>query len=353
MTKPTIFFSHSSKDKAALARLKEQFSAKSGGTIDVFLSSDGQSIPLGRNWVHRVESALDTTPLMIVFITPNSVTSSWIYFEAGYAYSKGVRVVPVGLLGIDLSNIPPPLSLLQGFNIRSCDGLDNLIALANSTFSFSLTTKFSREEYDEIVALADNVFEGDQSSFAMLNEFYVRISKPNDEGDISSKTIAAISRLLESHHIQHARSKDGLFFHGVAISIDDSHNLLRLYFHIDPFLIDRNAPLLNEIAMSITDTGFSNSDVTAISTDGIYSIYKIHSVSARIYGSGITILSEHKYQYKTLHFSIRSGSPSSVPRAFIDIFPQEKVLPVSDIRELINILTARNVFYRDDNFALS
>jgi len=34
---------------------------------------------------------------MFIFVTQNSIKSDWIYFEAGYAYSKGIEVIPVGI----------------------------------------------------------------------------------------------------------------------------------------------------------------------------------------------------------------------------------------------------------------
>src|SRR6266487_4418304 len=98
MSKPTVFFSHSSKDENVLRKLKDRLSEKLGGTLDIFLSSDGQSIPLGKNWVHRIEEALHDAKLMIVFLSPASIHSNWIYFEAGYSYSKDIRVVPVAIL---------------------------------------------------------------------------------------------------------------------------------------------------------------------------------------------------------------------------------------------------------------
>src|SRR5262245_39653334 len=119
MAKPIVFLSHSSRDHRLLGRLKELLVSYTGGAIDFFLSSDGQSIPLGRNWVHEVQQALDSSQLMFVFITPRSLQSSWLYFEAGYAYSKGIKVVPVAIYGVDLAAVPPPLSLLQGFNVSS------------------------------------------------------------------------------------------------------------------------------------------------------------------------------------------------------------------------------------------
>lgn len=106
MEKPVVFFSHSSKDEKGLRELKKLVEARTGGSIRIFLSGDGQSIPFGSNWVHKIEDALHDSSLMFVFVTPNSLRSNWIYFEAGHAYSQGMKVVPVGF-GIDLNGIAP------------------------------------------------------------------------------------------------------------------------------------------------------------------------------------------------------------------------------------------------------
>src|SRR5258706_2295119 len=147
MPKPIVFFSHSSKDRMSLVRIKELFVTKTGGSIDVFLSSDGQSIPLGRNWVHSIEEALDNAKLMVVFASPNAIRSNWLYFESGIAYAKKIRVIPVGFLGVDLSQLAPPLSLLQGFNITSEAGLNNIIPIANQEFAHSHPESFTTEEF--------------------------------------------------------------------------------------------------------------------------------------------------------------------------------------------------------------
>ena len=115
---------------------------KTGGSIDVFLSSDGQSIPFGRNWVHSVEQALNDAKLMVVFVTPNSLRSNWLHFESGYAYSKNIRVVPVGI-GIDLATVGAPLNLLQGFNITSEAGLKNLNSVVNEVFDHAHPENFT------------------------------------------------------------------------------------------------------------------------------------------------------------------------------------------------------------------
>ncbi len=143
MSKPSIFFSHSSKDTNALKLLQDEFIKKTGSAIDIFMSSDGSSIPFGRNWVKEVEDGLNNAKLMFVFITPNSLGSNWLFFESGYAYSKGIRVIPIGMFGLDLDTIPPPLNLLQGFNITSKEGLNNILSMCSHTTFLSFISLVS------------------------------------------------------------------------------------------------------------------------------------------------------------------------------------------------------------------
>ncbi len=49
MEKPTIFFSHSAKDRNVILPIKEKLIKITSGVIQIFMSSDGQSIPFGNN----------------------------------------------------------------------------------------------------------------------------------------------------------------------------------------------------------------------------------------------------------------------------------------------------------------
>lgn len=75
MEKPTIFFSHSSKDRDAILPIKEKLMKVTCGVIQIFMSSDGQSIPFGNNWVHKIEEGLNNAKIMFVFVTPTSIKS--------------------------------------------------------------------------------------------------------------------------------------------------------------------------------------------------------------------------------------------------------------------------------------
>lgn len=152
MEKPIVFLSHSSLDKAALAALKKILDDRAAGSLNFFLSSDGESIRFGRNWVVRISDALSQAKLMFVFLSPQSADSKWIHFEAGCAYAKDIQVVPVCLPGIDLNRITPPLSLLQGFNLHSQDTMGNLARICNETFNMKINETFRSEDFDKIVS---------------------------------------------------------------------------------------------------------------------------------------------------------------------------------------------------------
>lgn len=81
--------------------------------------------------------------IMFVFVTPTSIESGWIYFEAGFAYSKGIDVIPVGV-GVDIGSIKPPLSMLQGFNITSGESLNNFVIVINKILTIVLNQSLMR-----------------------------------------------------------------------------------------------------------------------------------------------------------------------------------------------------------------
>lgn len=150
MEKGSVFFSHSSKDMNMILPIKEKVCHATGNCIEIFMSSDGESIPFGRNWVHKIEDGLNSAAIMFVFVTPNSVNTAWIYFEAGYAYSKGIKVIPVGI-GVSIGQLKAPLSLLQGFDVLSKDSLNNFISILNQEFKLSFNDAFEDTDYQKVV----------------------------------------------------------------------------------------------------------------------------------------------------------------------------------------------------------
>jgi len=181
LVKPIIFFSHSSKDKLFLETLKDLLNERTRGVVDIFLSSDGQSIPFGKNWVKQIEDALRNASVMFVFISPSSYSSKWLNFEAGYGYSNKIEVVPVGILGLDLYKIEPPLSLLQGFNCDNPNSLDNIIAVINNKCVTNFKSAFTPEEYTSLFQNAREISSSSPISYMIIG---MKISSGPENDDL-------------------------------------------------------------------------------------------------------------------------------------------------------------------------
>lgn len=225
MDKPTIFFSHSSKDKELILPIKNKILDITGRTMDIFMSSDGQSIPLGRNWVSKIEEGLEKAQIMFIFVTPNSMKSDWIYFEAGYAYSKNIEVIPVGI-GVHIGELKAPLNLLQGFDILSSESMNNFISVINKKFSLSFKEVFDESDYE----LINHELFGKEVDFDFSKVFdrgeytcHSQYKSADKEGSIIrydvDKFYNDIKEYISKNEIQHSFTKNELLVNGINIKV--------------------------------------------------------------------------------------------------------------------------------------
>lgn len=306
MTKPTVFISHSSRDEKMVRRLKGLLNKKVGNTLDIFVSSDGQSIPLGRNWVYEIEKALKNSRVMFVLLSPNSIRSNWIYFEAGFAYSNDIKVIPIGILGIDLSQIQPPMSLLQGFNINSVESLNNLISVINREFSYSLEASFTYEEYAEIFGIQrmkENVIL--KQYLPLVNEISARVAFKIDE------PVWAVTEYFKSRKVDYQSDDRMVDTYGVSIQKQD--NLL--VFSIDPESVDLTLPFIGEIVRTVLGTSFEFYPLTLDFVPSVGCIEGKHKVSSKIYQTDIRLVDNYNFGYSDIAFNIgrRAYLRSSAP----------------------------------------
>lgn len=120
------FVSHVSEEAAVAARLKKALTRDFLGLLDVFVSSDAESIGAGEEWLRSIEGALQDSAMLIVLCSPASVGRPWINFEAGAAWMRGIPLVPLCHGGLTASDLPMPLSLRQGVVLDQPDGLNRL-----------------------------------------------------------------------------------------------------------------------------------------------------------------------------------------------------------------------------------
>jgi hypothetical protein len=76
--------------------------------------------------IEEVDKALRSADLQIVMCSKESVGRPWVNFEAGAVWLRGIPVIPVCHSGMHLSDLPVPLSMLQGIECSQPEGLQKL-----------------------------------------------------------------------------------------------------------------------------------------------------------------------------------------------------------------------------------
>lgn len=295
MTKPTVFISHSSRDEKLVRRLKGLLDKKVGNTLDIFVSSDGQSIPFGRNWVYEIEKALKNSKIMFVLLSPNSIRSTWIYFEAGFAYANDIKVIPIGILGIDLSQVIPPMSLLQGFNINSVESLNNLISVIDREFDYSLELSFTYEEYAEIFSIQrmkENTIL--KKYLPLVNEVSAQVVFQVDE------PIKEVAEYFKARKVKYQSDDRMVDTYGVSIQKQEN----QLLFSIDPESLDLTIPFIGEIVKRVLGSDFEFYPLTFDFVPSVNCIEGKHKVSSKIYKTEITIVDNYNFGYSNIAFNI-------------------------------------------------
>ncbi len=120
------FVSHVTEEADLAGRLKIALRRDFLGFLDVFVSSDAESIAAGEEWLRSIEKALQESAILIVLCSPASVGRPWINFEAGAAWMRGIPLVPVCYAGLTPGDLPVPLSLRQGLVLDRPDGVQRL-----------------------------------------------------------------------------------------------------------------------------------------------------------------------------------------------------------------------------------
>ena len=325
MEKPTVFLSHSSLDKAALATLKTLLDNRAAGSLNFFLSSDGESIRFGRNWVVRISDALSEAKLMFVFLSPHSADSKWIHFEAGCAYAKDIQVVPVCLPGIDLNRISPPLSLLQGFNLHSHETMGNLARICNDTVEMKIKESFSPEDFASIVAntkchgpgffgdcwainalkitVRDSIPDdfnpipalNDICRKAGMNCYYSQKGDPGTKLDIRFEQPGCIVEFGSSTVRERANSPDG----APAVPVRRNSNI---DCTLSPELFLINATLLDQW---IEQVRFAAPFILTIEfAEQVVVEEERHNLTTKLHQCGIHLAGEHAFEFEGLEFNL-------------------------------------------------
>jgi hypothetical protein len=332
MNKPNdkniVFLSHSSKDKKHLVEFKKALEEKTNGTIEFFLSSDGQSIPLGRNWVASVEHSLDGAKLAFLFLTANSIDSTWVAFEAGFMHAKNIRVIPVGLPGIELGQVPPPIGLLQGFNMHSYEAMNNFFEILNKEFGHQHKPTFSQDDFRKIFGVDSELgsgFFGEYSALVRGIAFEGRILQqppliPTLEAELKNLEISLTKTENKDERDNKYHNLDAAG-PGIRVTIDLIQNRYTMVIHSEML------SLLLPIACSVISKSCNfpfNATVNFIA--GVDACGTDVHVSARAYGTEFTVQPYGRMSFRKITIN-GANNPST--------WESSEPLKLEDIRELV------------------
>src|SRR5205809_126270 len=120
------FISHITEEARTAAKLKAALARDFLQMLDVFVSSDGESISAGDDWLESIDKALEQSALMLILCSPSSIRRPWINFEAGAAWMRKIPLIPLCHAGLTPRDLPAPLSFRQGLLMTEARGLKQL-----------------------------------------------------------------------------------------------------------------------------------------------------------------------------------------------------------------------------------
>ena len=171
-----IFISHISEDKKLPISVKEILE-ESFVDIDVFVSSDDEDITEKQRWFDSIEEALGKSKVMLIMCSDESVTRSWINFEAGAGWIKGIDVYPICYGDLKIENLPNPISSFPALSIHDEKFLKKLFKRISNSLNFDRSPPVHPKHSSTI----SNIREGENEFNLGLIDRVVRLSELSDE----------------------------------------------------------------------------------------------------------------------------------------------------------------------------
>ena len=120
-----VFVSHVVEDATIASEIKAWLEKKLLGGVDVFVSDD--DIDPGAKWEEHIEEKLKNCCIALIVCTQTSIRQPWINFEAGGAWVKGAKVIPLCYHGQRKEELPRPLSSIQALDLSEPDDVRKLL----------------------------------------------------------------------------------------------------------------------------------------------------------------------------------------------------------------------------------
>jgi TIR domain len=122
----SVFISHGADETDIAQWLKAELARDFLGALDIYVSSDRETISAGERWLDGLGNALKAADLQILVLSRETIGRPWINFEAGAVWLRGIPVVPVCHSGLAIEDLRPPLSMREAVVLTDSAGLAKL-----------------------------------------------------------------------------------------------------------------------------------------------------------------------------------------------------------------------------------
>lgn len=234
------FISHISEEKLLAERLKQALVKDFLGLLDVFVSSDRESIAAGEEWLRSVETAVRECALVLILCSPESILRPWINFEAGAAWIRGIVLIPVCHSSLSPRDLPMPLSLRQGVTLAEGEGLRHLYARVAEVLSCHVPDRnFSNLAEELCRHLEVSTPQADLSALRDHRDIRNRLSAALQPPNREWRTLYALAAeagisdeqaadLLRSEpEVRFSRAKSGSIIVGLRARVGDTRTHLK------------------------------------------------------------------------------------------------------------------------------
>ena len=143
-----IFISHILEETSIAEILNDWIESTFLGQCEVFASSDKADLPAGNKWIGEIDQALESAVAFLVLFSPTSLKRPWVNVQTGWAWIKGLPIIPICHSGLKKDDLPRRISTLQALEINSDGFVSELFRRLTEHLGFA---KFPRIDQDAMV----------------------------------------------------------------------------------------------------------------------------------------------------------------------------------------------------------
>jgi predicted nucleotide-binding protein len=174
MARYDVFISYARGDRDPVRHIVDALNA-----IGIKSWVDSEQLMPGDSWRQSISEALREARSLIVFISPRSVKSKWIFAELEHAQALGILILPVIIEHIRIDELPPVLQRIQWLDASSLSPTVAANKIAESLARWSSPStpkspaKSEREELAKALAAQVNDTDAETQEEAPTSVFVV------------------------------------------------------------------------------------------------------------------------------------------------------------------------------------